>query len=470
MVGTPPSSRETSPTRADDRPEVTKEGNAAEIRTSRRRRILPPEYGPLPDLGRRVPAYPATVMANAAAPATFTFQQPKEPPKFRGSACEDSQEWLHRFERVASYNKWSEEDKLQNVFFSLEESARTWFENQEGTLTTWELFKSRLTSTFPSILRKERAEALLQTRQQHHNEPVAVFVEEMQRLFRHVDADMTEEKKLQYLMRAVKEQLFVGLIRNPPATVTEFVKEAATIEKTLHLRAQHYSRDFHVVAPENADSNAIETDSLRATIRAIIREELQKLLPAAPPQVASLTEIIRSELHQALGTASPTLTAQQLDPTPSPAVMTFADATRSPPRPAPRRELYTPPPRPQTYTPPPRPQAHSVRTEYQQATSRKSDLWRTPNRRPLCFHCGEPGHLLRFCPYRQMGLRGFAIDAPRPFPGQRPREIEAYLREAEGQTPRRYRSPSPASHRPQSPVSTYAYGGRGRSPSPQRGN
>ncbi|KAH6944816.1 hypothetical protein HPB50_005361 [Hyalomma asiaticum] len=60
-------------------------------------------------------------MANAAAPATFTFQQPKEPPKFRESGCEDSQEWLHRFERVASY-KWSEEDKLQNAFFSLEES------------------------------------------------------------------------------------------------------------------------------------------------------------------------------------------------------------------------------------------------------------------------------------------------------------------------------------------------------------
>ncbi|KAH6944815.1 hypothetical protein HPB50_005360 [Hyalomma asiaticum] len=53
----------------------------------------------------------------------------------------------------------------------------------------------------------------------------------MQRLFRHVDANMTEEKKLQYLLQAVKEQLFVGLIHNLPATVTEFVKEAATIEK-----------------------------------------------------------------------------------------------------------------------------------------------------------------------------------------------------------------------------------------------
>ena len=156
MVGTPPSSREASPVRTDDHTEAFKGGNPAEIRTSRRLLGLPPEYGLLRDSERRLETRPSTTMTSTTAPTTFTFQQPKEPPKFRGSACEDSQEWLDRFERVASYNRWSEEEKLRNVFFSLEESARTWFENQETALTTWDIFRRRLASTFPNAQRKEQ--------------------------------------------------------------------------------------------------------------------------------------------------------------------------------------------------------------------------------------------------------------------------------------------------------------------------
>lgn len=82
MVGTAPSSRETSPVRTDDRTEVVKEGDTGEIRTSCRHQRLLPEYGLLHDPERSVETHPATAMTNAAAPTTVTFQQPKEPPKF----------------------------------------------------------------------------------------------------------------------------------------------------------------------------------------------------------------------------------------------------------------------------------------------------------------------------------------------------------------------------------------------------
>lgn len=100
---------------------------------------LPPEYGLLRDLKCCVETHPATAMTNAATPTTFTFQQPKEAPKCHSSAYEVSQEWLDTFERVASYNGWLGEEKLRNVFFSLEASAHMRFENQETTLTSWDL-------------------------------------------------------------------------------------------------------------------------------------------------------------------------------------------------------------------------------------------------------------------------------------------------------------------------------------------
>lgn len=188
---------------------------------------------------------------------------------------------------------------------------------------------------------------MLQTRQQNPNQPVTVFVEEMQKIFRHVDADMAEEKKIQYLMRAVKEQLFIGLIRNPPKTIAEIVTEAATLEKTVELRARQYSRNFPALTFGKMDSDALDGNSLRATIQTIFREELQKLLPAASPHVAAVTSIVRDELRDALGTALPTQTVLQSETVLSPAMMTYADAIRGQAPLVTRTELYTPSPRPQ---------------------------------------------------------------------------------------------------------------------------
>ena len=53
---------------------------------------------------------------------------------------------------------------------------------------------------------------------------------------------MPEEKKVRFLMRGVKQELFAGLIRNPPKTIQEFLSEATTFEKTLEMRTRQYNR------------------------------------------------------------------------------------------------------------------------------------------------------------------------------------------------------------------------------------
>ncbi|KAG0429933.1 hypothetical protein HPB47_023142, partial [Ixodes persulcatus] len=44
---------------------------------------------------------------------------------------------------------------------------------------------------------------------------------------------------------------------------------------------------------------------------------------------------------------------------------------------------------------------------------RKTAVWRTADRRPLCYHCVEADHIYRHCPYRQMELR---LPPERPTP------------------------------------------------------
>ncbi|CAN7995989.1 unnamed protein product [Ixodes pacificus] len=136
------------------------------------------------------------------------FQRPRHPPSFHGFPQEDADDWLEQFERVAAFNKWSAEQKLNHVFFALEDSARTWFENQESLLIAWDAFTACFLQAFSTVLRKEQAKLLLQTRLQHPSETMVVFVDGMKRLFRRADPDMAEDKKFRILMRGVKKQLF----------------------------------------------------------------------------------------------------------------------------------------------------------------------------------------------------------------------------------------------------------------------
>ncbi|CAN7984210.1 unnamed protein product [Ixodes hexagonus] len=240
-------------------------------------------------------------MATNPLQSPVVFQRPRDPPSFHGFPQEDADDWLEQFERAATFNRWGAEQKLNHVFFALEDSARTWFENQERLLVTWEAFTASFLQAFSTVLRKERAELLLETRQQHPNETVLVFVEEMKRLFRRADPDMAEQKKLRILMRGVKEQLFAGLVRNPPKTIAEFIAEATTIERALDLRNKQYERPPPTISAVSAEPRGVDAQTLRDTIRIVVREELNKLFPTTQQlQVSSLSEVVREELQQAL--------------------------------------------------------------------------------------------------------------------------------------------------------------------------
>ncbi|XP_077548109.1 uncharacterized protein LOC144160855 [Haemaphysalis longicornis] len=396
-------------------------------------------------------------------PCQVTLQQPRTPAIFHGEAFEDVEDWLEQFERVASFNQWDARQKLREVYYSLEHGARTWFENREARLSTWEEFRQELLESFASSDRRDHAQRLLESRIQKPNETVAMFAEDMARLFRRADPEMSEPKKLRHLMHGVKEQLFAGLVRNPPRTVKDFIKEATAIEHALRDRCRQYDRVTGGSPSATAAATASSDRSLRELVRSIVREELQLHgIGSSQPSHASVADIVRQEIREAL--AIPESQPQQLQPS-------YVSVVRRhppvPPIPAPQRAPQTDSWHQGVHTNPhPRPRMETSAGRQ----VRKSDVWRTNDNRPLCFHCGEAGHIYRRCPYREIGLSGFAPTAPRPCFGQRPPAIEEYLAARRDLSPnRRPRSPSPAND--VSP-NRRNFGGilRGRSPSPRRGN
>lgn len=446
-------------------------------RCSRRKLGLPPEQGPLLESTSRRHASQPEVMAQAM-PTTVTFQQPREPAHFHGEDYEDVEDWLEQFERVAAFNQWSATQKLQQAYFALEDGARTWFENWEASLRTWEDFRREVQAKFANADRREQAQRLLEARTQKPNESVAMFAEDMARLFKRADPDMAECKKLRHLMHGVKEQLFAGLVRNPPRTVQEFIREATAIERALQQRSRQYDRMGAKTSSSISAVIATDDDNrLRDLIRAVLREELAKcgIIPSGPIQ-ASVADIVRDEIRNAISLPA----AQPASPCPvSYATALTVQAPAATTRPAAPLLPYHPPHPaecwPQEGVPLTTQQQFrnnsSVRPQqYYRPQVRKTDLWRTPDNQPLCYHCGEPGHIYRRCPYREIGLPGFPPNAVRPQFGERPVAISDYLAERRATAPlRRSRSPSPA---PQGSPGRRTPGGppTRRSATPPRGN
>lgn len=144
-------------------------------RVSRRLRGLSPEFGLQPQ--ESAPMATTTAARSDSAPfipASFvSLQNPRIPKPFHGGYSEDAQDWLDQFERVARFNGWDDSAKIRNVYFSLEDAARIWYENRETSLTTWQDFRRQLLETYTSSDRREQAERELTARIQLPNENVA---------------------------------------------------------------------------------------------------------------------------------------------------------------------------------------------------------------------------------------------------------------------------------------------------------
>ncbi|GFX91500.1 CCHC-type domain-containing protein [Trichonephila clavipes] len=164
-----------------------------------------------------------------------------------------------------------------------------------------------------------------------------------------------------------------------------------------------------------------ETD-LVSLIRTIVREEVHRLVNQTQESLdsdpQSLEEIVQDEVERVLAPVSTNPTETRPRPT-------YAAVTRKY-----RAPVQKFPPEP-----------------------RKTDVWRTADNRPVCFHCGRPGHVMRYCRERKA-----VFDNSR----NRRRNFDDVGTEEEIRRPNSSRRFTPSPTRGRSPIRCY------RSPSPYR--
>lgn len=85
-------------------------------------------------------------------------------------------------------------EKHDNVYYSLEDTARSCLENHEASLTLRALFQEETRKAFTGDYHRETAEYALRSRIQQPIETLTSFIEDVLRLLRRAHAIATEER------------------------------------------------------------------------------------------------------------------------------------------------------------------------------------------------------------------------------------------------------------------------------------
>ncbi|GFW77945.1 CCHC-type domain-containing protein [Trichonephila clavipes] len=270
---------------------------------------------------------------------------------------------LKEYDRVANFNKWDDMMCLANVYFFLDGTARQWYVNNEDALDSWEAFKNGLSGLFGDRQKyTRRAEEQLKCRAQRSGESTQSYIQSV--LGKGKSSDERRRKKVSHLMKGVAEDIYQALLTREINDTASFIKWCNYIEdmKQKRVGRPRFERLPNVVPVASLTD---ETD-LVSLIRTIVREEVHRLVNQTQESLdsdpQSLEEIVQDEVERVLAPVSTKPTENRPRPT-------YAAVTRKY-----RAPVQKFPPEP-----------------------RKTDVWRTADNRPVCFHCGRPGHVMRYC-------------------------------------------------------------------------
>ncbi|UYV63828.1 K02A2.6-like, partial [Cordylochernes scorpioides] len=150
---------------------------------------------------------------------------------------------------------------------------------------------------------------------------------------------------------------------------------------TPNLHQEGQCVDMNLVfdrLPNVAAIDSADFESMEDLIRHIVREKVHRALNPEPttPEPSSLKEIIREEIEKNVAAISKPI-------------------QRPPPR-----QSY--PNQTRTFNQVPRRQYPTQTPIYNQTPpQRRTDEWRTHDNIPICFNCGRPGHVKRYCRERR---------------------------------------------------------------------
>lgn len=387
-------------------------------------------------------------MAPPSQPTTATtplviVSQPREPGKFSGTDDVDVEDWVSHYERVSAHNRWDPTVMLANLEYYLKGTAKTWYDTNEATLTSWDSCKSKLIDLFGKPAgRQLSAKQELASRAQTSTEPYVTYIQDVLALCRKVDRNMNEEDKVAHILKGIADDAFNLLLCKDCVTVDSILKECKRFEQAKSRRiTQNFMRLPNTAATSSCEDplpRSLPAEMTEESVTRIVRRELEAMTPITPqhaapnvnlPTLSAIKTVVRDEIA-ALGL--------------QPACHMSHPVGRPFPVHAASYRYYG---SAQSSVAP-------LRPEYETRSYRNPAEWRTPDDRPICFNCRRVGHVARYCQSRWFSSAQTTWNDRAPNTATHRSAFSYQQRNADDaayQPPRFGRSPSPQRRQSRSP-------------------
>lgn len=142
-----------------------------------------------------------------------------DPGRFSGSISENIDSFLKKYNRAASINGWTNDDKSQYIAACLEGSALTFFENSEDNAlvkTKWEDLEHKLRTEFEPIAQTDMLRILLGKRKQLDDEQTTSYINDSESLCKRVDPLMPQPEMVRNILKGLKPTVarYIGILEN----------------------------------------------------------------------------------------------------------------------------------------------------------------------------------------------------------------------------------------------------------------
>lgn len=224
-----------------------------------------------------------------APPGPIPVKLAIQPRRFSGESHECSKEFLDLFEEACSCNNWGDPLKALQFPNYLSHCAGQWWRAFKNARTraavlagtpllppTWTEIKTAFLAAFASVGDLVNAELKLDSRKQRVDETPEQYIFDIISLCDRVDPNMSEDRRVRFVLRNLREFYLTKIMPMNPSTVEEVLTHMRRISEMKRMTERSQERDiptFPVYQGENPISMEMR-EMVRMTQKLV--EEIQE--------------------------------------------------------------------------------------------------------------------------------------------------------------------------------------------------
>lgn len=178
----------------------------------------------------------------------------KNPKTFKG-AKDDVKKWLEDVEHLFEIAHISDSTRLDLISYSLRGDALEWFKNNKASITSWKAFVIEIRRAFTSLFHEELAFKKLEAYSQGENQFIRNFYNDVLKLCREADPEMSEATKLKNLLSKTKPSIQLEVRKRKPMSTAEFLEFAKEAEELIQLSNMSLETTSNVTKNSNSSAN-----------------------------------------------------------------------------------------------------------------------------------------------------------------------------------------------------------------------